>query len=332
MAEGKLRNITYAQAIRTALREELRRDQRVLLFGEDVGYYGGVYGATVGLQKEFGEARVRDTPISEMAIAGVAVGAALAGYRPVAEIMYEDFLAHASDAIVNNAAKWRYMSGEQFTLPIVFRSPGGGGAGYAAQHSQSLEAWFTHIPGLKVVAPGLPRDARGLLKAAIRDDNPVVFLEHKAHYTYKGEVPVSEEVIPLGIAEVRRPGRDATVVSWSKTLTYALEAAEGLAREGIDAEVLDPRTLQPLDMAAILESVGKTGHLIVAHEAVGFGGFGAEIVAQVVERGLDMLKRPPVRVAAPFVPIPYSEPLETFVIPQVADIIAGVKRCVGDGP
>ncbi|MBM3499090.1 MAG: alpha-ketoacid dehydrogenase subunit beta [Armatimonadetes bacterium] len=324
-----MRNITYAQAIRTALREELKRDERVLLFGEDVGYYGGVYGATVGLQKEFGEDRVRDTPISEMAIAGVAVGAALAGYRPVAEIMYVDFLAHASDAIVNNAAKWRYMSGEQFRLPVVFRSPGGGGAGYAAQHSQSLEAWFAHIPGLKVAAPGLPRDARGLLKAAIRDDNPVVFLEHKAHYTFKGEVPVAEEVIPLGVAEVKRSGKDATVVSWSKTLTHALEAAETLAGEGIDVEVIDPRTLQPLDMATILASVGRTGRLIVAHEAVEFAGFGAEIVTQVVERGLDLLKRPPVRVAAPFVPIPYSEPMERFVIPQPTDIVAGVKRCLG---
>ncbi len=329
MAESKMRHITFAQAIRTALREEMKRDERVILFGEDVGYYGGVYGATVGLQKEFGEDRVRDTPISEMAIAGVAVGAALGGYRPVAEIMYEDFLAHASDAIVNGAAKWRYMSGEQFALPIVFRSPGGGGAGYAAQHSQSLEAWFAHIPGLKVVAPGLPRDARGLLKAAIRDDNPVVFLEHKAHYGFKGEVPTAEEVIPLGVAEAKRPGKDATLVSWSKTLTLALEAAEQLAGEGLDVEVIDPRTLQPLDVATILDSVGKTGHLIVAHEAVEFGGFGAEIVARVVEEALDALKRPPVRVGAPFVPIPYSEPMERFVIPQVEDIAAAVRRCVG---
>ncbi|MBM3476401.1 MAG: alpha-ketoacid dehydrogenase subunit beta [Armatimonadetes bacterium] len=328
MAE-KLRNITFAQAIRTALRAEMKRDERVILFGEDVGYYGGVYGATVGLQKEFGEDRVRDTPISEMAIGGVAVGAALAGYRPVAEIMYCDFLAHASDAIVNNAAKWRYMSGGQFALPIVFRSPGGGGAGYAAQHSQSLEAWFAHIPGLKVVAPSLPRDARGLLKAAIRDDNPVVFLEHKAHYTFKGEVPVEEEVIPLGVAEVKRAGNDVTVVSWSKTLTFALEAAETLAAEGIDTEVIDPRTLQPLDIEAILASIGKTRHLVVAHEAVQFGGLGGEIVAQVAERALDSLKRPPVRVAAPFVPIPYSEPMELRVIPQVADIVAGVRRSLG---
>lgn len=328
MAEAKTRNITFAQAIRTALREELRRDERVIVFGEDVGQYGGVYGTTVGLQKEFGETRVRDTPISEMAIAGVAVGAALGGYRPVAEIMYCDFLAHASDAIVNNAAKWRYMSGGQFALPIVFRSPGGGGAGYAAQHSQSLEAWFAHIPGLKVIAPALPRDARGLLKAAIRDDNPVLFLEHKAHYGFKGDVPIAEEVLPIGVADVKREGRDVTVVSWSKTLTFALEAADLLAKEGIEVEVVDPRTLQPLDVETILRSVRKTGRLVVAHEAVTFGGFGAEIVAQVVEQGTATLKAPPVRVGAPFAPIPYSEPLEMRVIPQVADIVYGVKRCL----
>jgi len=323
-----MRNITFAQAIRTAIREEMKRDARVILFGEDVGYYGGVYGATVGLQKEFGEDRVRDTPISEMAIAGVAVGAALAGYRPIAEIMYCDFLAHASDAIVNNAAKWRYMTGGQFTLPIVFRSPGGGGAGYAAQHSQSLEAWFTHIPGLKVIAPGLPRDARGLLKAAIRDENPVVFLEHKAHYGFKGDVPAEEEVIPIGVADVKREGQDVTLVSWSKTLTFALEAAETLAREGIDVEVIDPRTLQPLDIDTILGSVRKTGRLVIAHEAVQFGGFGAEIAAQVAEQAWDALKRPPLRIGAPFVPLPYSEPMERFVIPQVEDIVAGVRAYV----
>ncbi len=322
----KMRNITYAQAVRTALREELERDERVLLFGEDVGQYGGVYGATTGLQREFGGERVRDTPISEMAIAGIAVGAALAGFRPVAEIMYEDFLTHASDAIVNNAAKWRYMSGEQFTLPIVYRSPGGGGAGYAAQHSQNLEAWFAHVPGLKVVATGLPRDARGLLKAAIRDDNPVLFLEHKAHYGFKGPMPADEEVIPLGVADVKREGSDVTLVSWSRTLTYALEAAETLSGEGIDVEVVDPRTLQPLDIDTILESVVKTGRLVVAHEAVEFGGFGAEIVAQVTEKAWDALKAPPLRIGAPFVPLPYSDPMEDYVIVDPPDIVARVKE------
>jgi pyruvate/2-oxoglutarate/acetoin dehydrogenase E1 component len=331
MVARKMRNITFAQAVRTAIREEMKRDEKVILFGEDVGQYGGVYGATTGLQREFGEDRVRDTPISEMAIGGMAVGAALAGYRPIAEIMYVDFLAHASDAIVNNAAKWRYMSGGQFTLPLVVRSPGGGGAGYAAQHSQSLEAWFAHIPGLKIVMPGLPRDARGLLKAAIRDDNPVLFIEHKAHYGYKGEVPAEEEVIPLGVADVKREGKDVTLVSWSKTLTFALEAAEQLAQDGIDVEVVDPRTLQPLDSQTICSSVAKTGHLVVAHEAVTFGGFGGEIVAQVTEQAWDSLKKPPLRIGAPFVPIPYSEPMEMFVIPQVADIVEQVKAYVAGG-
>jgi pyruvate/2-oxoglutarate/acetoin dehydrogenase E1 component len=330
MTNAKMRNITMAQAVRTAIREEMKRDEKVILFGEDVGQYGGVYGATVGLQREFGEDRVRDTPISEMAIAGMAVGAALAGWRPIAEIMYCDFLAHGADAIVNNAAKWRYMSGGQFTVPVVFRSPAGGGAGYAAQHSQNLEAWFCHIPGLKVVMPGLPRDARGLLKAAIRDDNPVVFIEHKGHYTYKGDVPSAEEVIPLGVASIPRQGTDVTLVAWSKTLTHALEAADRLAQEGISVELVDPRTLQPLDIDTICASVAKTGRLVVAHEAVGFGGFGAEIIAQVIECAFDSLVHPPLRVCAPFVPQPYSQPLETFVVPQVEDIVAGVRKAMGD--
>lgn len=329
MTEPRMRSITYAQAIRTAIREEMQRDERVILFGEDVGQYGGVYGCTTGLQREFGPDRVRDTPISEMAIAGMAVGAALAGWRPIAEIMYCDFLAHAADAIVNNAAKWRYMSGGQFTVPLVVRSPAGGGAGYAAQHSQNLEAWFAHIPGLKVVMPGLPRDARGLLKAAVRDDNPVVFIEHKAHYTYKGEVPAEEEVIPLGVAEVKRPGTDVTLVAWSKTLTFALEAVEELAGQGISVELIDPRTLQPLDVDTICASVARTGRLVIAHEAVTFAGFGAEIAAQVMERAWDCLKQPPLRIGAPFVPLPYSQPMETFVIPQVSDIVTRVKQYLG---
>ncbi len=326
MAASKMRNITFAQAIRTAIREEMKRDEKVILFGEDVGQYGGVYGATTGLQREFGEDRVRDTPISEMAIAGMAAGAALAGYRPIVEIMYCDFLAQASDAIVNHAAKWHYMSGGQFKLPLVVRSPGGGGAGYAAQHSQNLEAWFVHIPGLKVVMPSLPRDARGLLKVAIRDDNPVLFIEHKAHYGFKGEVPTEEEIIPLGVADVKREGGDVTLVSWSRTLTFALEAAEKLAQAGISVEVIDPRTLQPLDIDTICDSVAKTGHLVIAHEAVKFGGFGAEIATQVMEHAWDSLKEPPLRIGAPFVPLPYSEPMETFVIPQASDIMQQVKR------
>ncbi len=320
MAQGRMRNLTMTSALNTALREEMRRDESVIVMGEDIGVYGGVYGVTLGLQKTFGTDRVRDTPISEMAIAGMAVGGALGGLRPVVEIMYCDFLAHAADAIVNNAAKWRYMGGGQYSLPLVVRSPGGGGGGTAAQHSQSLEAWFTHIPGLKVVAPSVPRDARGLLKAAIRDDNPVVFIEHKNHYNYKGEVPAEEEIIPLGVADVKREGADLTVVSWSRHLTLCLEVAETLAAEGLSLEVVDPRTLQPLDMATIAGSVAKTGRLAVVHEAVLFGGFGGEIVAQVVAECWGDLKQAPLRIGAPFCPVPYSEPLESFVIPSAAAI------------
>ena len=318
--------ITMREAISQALWEEMERDPNVFILGEEVGVWGGTYAVTKGFYDHFGGDRVRDTPISEMAIAGMAVGAALAGWRPVAEIMYCDFLAHAADAIVNNAAKWRYMSGGNVALPLVVRSPAGGGAGYAAQHSQNLEAWFAHIPGLKVVMPGLPRDARGLLKAAIRDDNPVLFLEHKAHYTYKGEVPAAEEVIELGVADIKRQGSDVTLVAWSKTLTFCLEAVELLAQEGIDVELVDPRTLQPLDIETVCTSVAKTGRLVVAHEAVRFGGLGGEIVAQVVEQAWDSLQAAPLRIGAPFVPVPYSEPMERFVVPQVQRIVDEVKR------
>ncbi len=329
MSDQKMRTVNMTAAIRTALHEEMKRDDRVILFGEDIGVYGGVYGCTIGLQREFGIDRVRDTPISEMAIAGMATGAALAGFRPVVEIMYCDFLTHASDAIVNNAAKWRYMSGGQYELPLVVRTPAGAGSGNAAQHSQSLEAWFTHIPGLKVVMPSIPRDARGLLKAAIRDDNPVLFIEHKHHYGFRGDIPAEEEVLPLGVADVKREGTDVTVVSWSRELTLCLEAAETLAAEGINVEVVDPRTLQPLDMDTICASVAKTGRLVVVHEAVQFGGFGGEIVAQVVERSWGDLKQAPLRIGAPFCPIPYSEPMESFVIPQPDLIVDRIRRYLG---
>jgi pyruvate/2-oxoglutarate/acetoin dehydrogenase E1 component len=226
---------------------------------------------------------------------------------------------------VNQAAKWHYMTGGQFTLPLVVRSPGGGGAGYAAQHSQNLEAWFTHVPGLKVIAPCMPRDARGLLKSAIRDDNPVLFLEHKAHYEYKGDTPREEELIPIGVADVKREGTDVTVVSWLKTLVFALEAAEKLAQEGISVEVVDPRTLLPLDIDTIIRSVEKTGRLVVAHEAYAFGGFGAEIAAEVCERAFGALKAPPKRVGSKFTPLPYSEPMESYVIPDADDIATAVQ-------
>jgi len=326
---SQMREVIYAQAIRTALAEELKRDERVLVFGEDVGVYGNVYGVTKGLQREFGEERVKDTPISESAIAGIAVGAALMGMRPVAEIMYCDFLTQASDSIVNQAAKYRYMSGGQFSIPLVVRTPAGGGKGNAAQHSQSLEVWMAHIPGLKVIMPATPRDARGLLKAAIRDLNPVVFIEHKDLYFTKGEMPAEEEVIPIGVADVKRAGEDVTVVSWSKTLLHSLEAAEQLAQEGISVEVVDPRTLQPLDMDCILNSVRKTKRLVVAHEAVEFAGLGAEIAAQVGHRLFGELKAPIQRVGAKFAPIPFSQPLEHFVLPQTEDILEAVRRAMG---
>jgi len=320
------REIVFAQAIITALAEEMRRDERVIVYGEDVAVYGGVYGATRGLLKEFGEKRVLDTPISEAAITGLAVGAALLGMRPVAEIMYCDFLTQASDQLVNNAAKFRYMSGGQLSLPLVMRTPAGGGTGNAAQHSQCLEAWFCHIPGMKVIMPSTPADARGLLKSAIRDDNPVLFVEHKKLYRMKGPVPAEETLIPLGVADIKRPGKDVTLVSWSYTIHLCLEAAERLAQEGIDVEVIDPRTLQPLDIEAIMRSVEKTGRLVIAHEAVTFGGFGAEIAAQVSERAFSALKHHVVRAGAKFVPQPYSEPMESLVLPQVEDIVAAVKQ------
>ncbi|MFQ6134056.1 MAG: alpha-ketoacid dehydrogenase subunit beta, partial [Armatimonadota bacterium] len=302
------------------------RDERVLVFGEDVGVYGSVYGVTKGLQRQFGEDRVKDTPISESAIAGMACGAALMGMRPVAEIMYCDFLTQASDNIVNQAAKYRYMSGGQFSVPMVIRTPAGGGKGNAAQHSQCLEAWMAHIPGLKVIMPATPRDARGLLKAAIRDPNPVVFIEHKDLYFTKGEMPTEEEVLPIGAADVKRGGEDVTVVSWSMTLLHSLEAAERLADDGISVEVVDPRTLLPLDIDCILDSVRKTGRLVIAHEAVEFAGLGAEVAAQVGQQLFGELKAPIQRVGAKFAPLPFSEPLEDFALPQPDDIAAAVKR------
>jgi len=329
MSDAAVRNITYAQAIRTALREEMKRDESVVLWGEDIGVYGGVYGATTGLQREFGKDRVRDAAISEMAIAGMAVGAAMLGLRPVVEIMYEDFLMHASDAIANQAAKWRYMTNGQFKVPLVVRSPGGGGSGYGAQHSQNIEAWFAHVPGLKVIAAGLPRDARGLLKAAIRDDNPVLFLEHKGHYTYKGDVPREEEVLPIGVADVKCTGTDVTLVSWSKTIVFALEAAERLAAEGTSVEVIDPLTLLPLDMDTIANSVAKTHRLVVATESHTVCGVSAEIAAQVCERCFGDLKAPPKRLGSRFVPLPYSEPLESYVIPDADDIAEAVRSVMG---
>jgi pyruvate dehydrogenase E1 component beta subunit len=321
------REITYAEALNEALREEMRRDATVFVMGEDVAVWGGggIFGVTKGLVEEFGPERVRDTPISEEAIAAVAVGAAATGSRPVAEIMYVDFIGLAMEPIVNQAAKLRYMFGGKARVPLVIRAQEGAGRGNAAQHSQSLEAWFCHIPGLKVVTPSTPADAKGLLKSAIRDDNPVIFLEHKALYFTKGSIPEGDLTIPLGVADIKRVGRDVTVVGVHTMVGKALQAAEQLADEGIELEVVDPRSLVPLDEAAIVESVKKTGRLIVSHEAYTRGGYGAEIITRVIEAAFDYLDAPPVRVCARDVPVPYSAVLETAALPQVEDLVAAAR-------
>ncbi|MCD6362693.1 MAG: alpha-ketoacid dehydrogenase subunit beta [Synergistetes bacterium] len=323
-----MREITYAEAIREALREEMKRDERVYIIGEDVGRFGGCFGVTKGLWEEFGGERVKDTPISETAIIGSSVGAAATGMRPVPEIMFCDFMGVAMDEITNQAAKMRYMFGGKVKLPMVVRTPVGGGLSAAAQHSQSLEAWFTHLPGLKVVMPSTPYDAKGLLKAAIRDDNPVIFLEHKMLYGVKGEVPEEEYIVPLGVADVKREGKDITIIATSMMVHKSLEAAKELEKEGISVEVIDPRTLYPLDEEKILESVKKTHRAIVVHEAVERSGFGGEIVAIIMEKAFEYLDAPVKRVCAKNTPIPFSPPLENFVIPQVSDIIKAVKEMV----
>jgi len=317
---------TYLQALNEALRQEMERDPDVFILGEDVGKFGGCFGVTQGLFELFGEGRVRDTPITESAIIGAATGAAAAGLRPVCEIMFVDFIGVSMDQLFNQAAKMRYMFGGKAKVPMVLRTPQGAGIGAAAQHSQSLEAWFMHIPGLKVAMPSTPEDAKGLLITAIRDDNPVIFLEHKMLYGIKGEVPDEAYAIAFGQAAVRREGRDATIVATSNMVHTALEAAEALAGDGVLAEVIDPRTISPLDIDTIAASVKKTHRLVIAHEAVKTGGAGAEIAAQVIEAVFDYLDAPIVRIGAPFTPVPFSVPLEKAFIPGAADIAAAVKR------
>jgi pyruvate/2-oxoglutarate/acetoin dehydrogenase E1 component len=321
--------LTISQALNQALREEMQRDPNVFLIGEEIGIWGaggGIFGVTLNLIKEFGAERVRDTPISEEAIAGLACGAAVTGMRPVAEIMYADFLALAMDPIVNQAAKLRYMFGGKASVPMVIRAQEGAGRGNAAQHSQSLEAWFMHVPGLKVVVPSTPRDAKGLLKTAIRDDNPVIFLEHKALYATKGEVPSEEHTIPFGVADVKRAGSDVTVVGIHTMVHRALAAAEKLAGEGISVEVIDPRTLVPLDVETIVASLRKTKHLVIAHEAVERGGVAGEIAMQVMDRAFDYLDAPIRRVCGRNVPIPYNLALERLAIPQEEDVIEAIRE------
>jgi pyruvate dehydrogenase E1 component beta subunit len=325
------RELTYSEALNEALREEMHRDPMVFVMGEDVAVWGGggIFGVTKTLLEEFGIDRVRDTPISEEAIIGLAVGAAATGCRPVAEIMYADFTTMAMDPIVNQAAKMRYMFGGKARVPLVIRAQEGAGRGNAAQHSQSLEAWFAHIPGLKVVTPATPFDAKGLLKTAIRDDNPVIFLEHKALYFTKGHVPAEEYLIPLGQADVKRPGSDVTVVGIHTMVLKALEAAAELESEGISVEVIDPRSIFPLDIDTIVESVNKTGRLVVAHEAYQRGGVGAEIAIQVMERAFDYLDAPIERVAGANCPVPYATNLERLAIPGKEEIIEAVRRTLG---
>ena len=324
------RVITYSQALNEALREEMTRDPRVFVMGEEVAVWGGggVFGVTKGLVDEFGAARVRDTPISEEAIAAVAIGAAATGSRPVAEFMYVDFIGLAVEPIVNQAAKLRYMFGGKASVPVVIRAQEGAGRGNAAQHSQSLEAWFCHIPGLKVVTPSQPADAKGLLISAIRDDNPVIFLEHKLLYFTKGYVPDGAYTVPLGVADVKRPGKHVTVVGIHTMVNKALKAADILAEEGIELEVIDPRTLVPLDEETIVASVKKTGRLIVSHEAYRNAGYGAEIVARVTEAAFDYLDAPPLRVCAKDVPVPYNGTLEMAALPKEEDLVAAARALV----
>ncbi len=318
--------IFYKEAVRDALREEMLRDERVFLIGLDIGRFGGTYKATEQLWEEFGDERVKDAPLSEAAIAGAAVGAAMTGLRPVAEIMYIDFTTIAMDQIVNQAAKLGYMSGGQARIPVVFRTQEGAGRSSAAQHAQSLEAWFAHVPGLKVAIPSTPYDAKGLLKTAVRDDAPVVFIEHKLLYNTRGEVPEEEYTLPFGQAHICREGSDVTVVAISRMVLRALEAAEELAREGVSVEVIDPRTVVPLDIDAIVASVEKTGRLIVAHEGYTRCGVGAEIAAQVMERALYSLEKPVKRVCGRNTPVPFAPVMESYVIPGTADIVRAVKE------
>lgn len=323
-----MQQLGMGQAVNQALREEMTRDPDVFLAGEGIGV--GIYDSpmlpTAGLLEVFGPGRVRDTPVSEAAIAGLAVGAAEAGLKPVVEIMFSPFFTLASDMIVNHAAKLRYLSGGKSSFPMVVRMKTGAGFGAGCQHSHNLEAWVAHCPGLKVVMPATPADAKGLLKSAIRDPNPVVFIEDMMLYFAPGPVPKEEYLTPMGQAEVKRPGKDVTVVTWSKMLGVALKAAEQLAREGVELEVVDLRTLVPLDQAAILASVRKTGRLVVLHEATRTGGFAGEVAAVVMEKAFERLKAPLRRVTGPDIPVPASPPLERFYIPDADRLIAAIRE------
>jgi pyruvate/2-oxoglutarate/acetoin dehydrogenase E1 component len=332
MNTGTTREITYLEAVREALVQEMRLDPTVFLIGEDIGTYGGAFGVTQGMLEEFGPERVRETPISEAGIAGAATGAALMGMRPVMEIMFMDFVTLAMDQLVNQAAKMRFMFGGNACIPLVCRTPAGSGTGAAAQHCQSLEAWFIHAPGIKVLAPATPYDAKGLLISAIRDDNPVLFIEHKLLYRSSGPVPEESYVVPLGRADIGREGRDLTVITYSGMVPKAMQAAEALQTEGIDVEVIDLRSLKPLDRDAIVGSVSKTGRVLIVHEAPVTGGFGGELAAVIADsEAFDFLDAPVRRLGGRDIPIPYNRGLERTAVPQVEDIVAAARSLVVKG-
>jgi pyruvate dehydrogenase E1 component beta subunit len=322
-----MREISYLEAIREAMTQEMERDPRVFLIGEDIGEYGGAFQVTYGMLEKFGPERVLDTPITELALTGAAVGAALIGMRPIAEIMFMDFTTLASEQLVNQAAKLRFMFGGQSTVPMVLRTPAGSGTGAAEHHSQSFENWFVHVPGLKVVMPSTPYDVKGLLVSSIRDDNPIVFIEHKLLYKTKGDVPEELYEIPLGKADIKREGKDLTIVATAIMVQKSLEAAEILAEEGIDVEVVDPRTLRPLDTETIINSVKKTGKVLIVHEAVKTGGFGGELAGVIAEsEAFGYLEAPIIRLAGREVPIPYNRNLERAAVPQVEDILEKARQ------
>lgn len=321
-----MREITYREALREAMQEEMRRDPSVFLIGENIGQYGGVYSITKGLFDEFGEQRVKDTPISEAVIVGAAAGAAAVGTRPVAEIMYVNFMTFCMDQIVNQAAKMRYMFGGKIKVPMVIRTQGGAGTFCAAQHSESLESWFIHVPGLKVVMPSTPYDAKGLLKSSIRDDNVVIFIEHNLLYNTKGQVPDDDHLVALGTSDIKREGTDVTLISYSRMVLTALEAADELAEAGIAVELIDLRTLSPLDIDTIIASVRKTGRAVICEADCKTGGVGAEILSQISELAFDYLDAPVIRVAGRDTPIPYSPVLEKMAVPDKKDIVKAVKE------
>jgi pyruvate dehydrogenase E1 component beta subunit len=321
-----MRELTYREALREAMAEEMARDERVFLMGEEVGHYNGAYKVSEGLLDRFGERRVVDTPIAETGFAGVGVGSAMVGLRPIIEFMTWNFSLCAFDQLVNNAAKLRYMSGGQFSMPIVFRGPGGAAHQLGAQHSQVVESLYAYVPGLKVVTPATPHDAKGLLKSAIRDDNPIVFIESEVLYGRKGLVPEEEYTIPLGKGDIKREGKDITLVAWSKMVYVAQDAAAALEKDGIDVEIIDPRTIRPLDEELILRSVKKTNRCVIVEEGWPFAGAGAEIAYRVTNKMFDHLDAPVVRVTGEDVPMPYAKNLEPLVLPNVEKVVTAVKN------